>query len=254
VATVLGVLLLAGCGGDEGAGDRFTIESRILGKRLEQAVLLPPGEQKGRPLLVLLHGRGMDPGDMATEELERGLKRLGKRAPVVVIADGGDHSYFHDRREGRWGSYVLREVAPEAVRRFETKPGLIAIGGFSMGGFGALDLARTAPGVFCAVGGHAPALWLSGGETPEGAFDDAEDFARHDVLGEARANPELYGTTRVWLDVGTADPFREATTELARRLTGETFHVWPGGHGMTYIRTHAAEYLSFYAQAYDDCR
>ena len=102
-AAALGLLQLAGCGGDEGAGDRFTIESRVLGKRLEQVVVVPPGDTKGRPLLVLLHGRGMAPGDMASRELDRGLKRFGKRAPVVVVANGGDHSYFHDRREGRWG-------------------------------------------------------------------------------------------------------------------------------------------------------
>jgi S-formylglutathione hydrolase FrmB len=49
-----------------------------------------------------------------------------------------------------------------------------------VGGFGAYDLARLNPGRFCAVGGHSPALWRSGGETAPGAVDDAEDFARHD--------------------------------------------------------------------------
>jgi len=58
-----------------------------------------------------------------------------------------------------------------------------------MGGFGALDLARLAPSRFCAVGAHSAALWFSGGETPAGAFDDAADFERHDLIrfaGERR--------------------------------------------------------------------
>ena len=71
-----------------------------------------------------------------------------------------------------------------------------------MGGFGAYDLARLYPRRFCAVGGHSPALWRTGGETAPGAFDDADDFARHDVIGAARANPDAFGDTRLWLDAG----------------------------------------------------
>src|SRR6185437_613719 len=88
------------------------------------------------------------------------------------------------------------------------------IGGISMGGFGALDLARLAPRRFCAVGGHSAAPWRSGGETPVGAFDDAGDFARYDVVGIARRHPRLFENARVWLDVGTDDPFRSADAEL----------------------------------------
>ena len=58
-----------------------------------------------------------------------------------------------------------------------------------MGGFGAYDLARLYPGTFCAVGGDSAALWRNGGESAQGAFDNAEDFARHDVIGAARGAP-----------------------------------------------------------------
>ena len=33
-----------------------------------------------------------------------------------VFANGGDHSYYHDRADGRWGSYILDEVIPAAAR------------------------------------------------------------------------------------------------------------------------------------------
>jgi S-formylglutathione hydrolase FrmB len=61
----------------------------------------------------------------------------------------------------------------------------VAIGGISMGGFGALNLARLDPRRFCAVGGHSAALWASGADSAAGAFDDAADFSRNDVIGTA---------------------------------------------------------------------
>src|SRR6476646_2690409 len=48
----LGVLLLVGCGSSASA--HFTVKSRLVGHSLEQAVILPSGDTKGRPLLVLL--------------------------------------------------------------------------------------------------------------------------------------------------------------------------------------------------------
>lgn len=243
-------LALAGCG--SGASTHFTVESRLVGRTLTQAVILPSGDTKGRPLLVLLHGRSSDPDSMARQSIRKAIRKLGGRAPVVVLANGGDHSYYHDRADGRWGSYILREVIPTAVRRYRLDGRRVAIGGFSMGGFGALDLGRFR--AFCAVGGHSAAMWRTGGETPAGAFDNAEDFARHDVIGAIRAQPRVYRGARIWIDVGTEDPFRSADTELAGLLPKPRFRVWRGGHDVSYFDDHADEILAFYAAALEDCR
>ena len=244
-------LLAVACPGCANGAKHFTVKSRFVDRSLEQAVLLPPGETRGRPVLVLLHGRSSSPDSMVKGSLRDALKDLGKRAPIIVFANGGDHSYYHDRADGRWGSYVLREVIPAAVRRYHADGSRLAIGGFSMGGFGAFDLARF--GRFCAVGGHSAAMWRTGGETPEGAFDDAEDFAQNDVLAAAAANPRLYRSAKIWIDVGTDDPFRSADTELARRLSGVRFHLWKGGHKFSYFEHHASEILGFYAAALARC-
>jgi len=245
------MLVLAVCAGCGNGASHFTVKSRLLGRSLRQAVLLPPGSSRGRPLLVLLHGRSSSPDSMVKGSLREALKQLGGRAPIIVFANGGDHSYYHDRADGRWGSYILREVIPAAVRRFHADGSRVAIGGFSMGGFGALDLARFRR--FCAVGGHSAAMWRTGGETPQGAFDDAEDFARNDVLAAAAANPRLYRGAKVWIDVGTGDPFRSADTDLAQRLPGARFHLWHGGHDSSYFEDHASQILEFYAAALADC-
>jgi enterochelin esterase-like enzyme len=209
------------------------------------------GDTRGRPLLLLLHGRSSSPDSMARKPLASAVKKLGARAPVVVLVNGGDHSYFHDRADGRWGSYVLDEVIPAAVRKFHLDGRRVAIGGFSMGGFGALDLARFRR--FCAVGGHSAAMWRTGGETPAGAFDDAEDFEQNDVIGAVRSNPRVYRRARIWIDVGTEDPFRSADTQLAGLLPQARFHLWSGGHEISYFDDHASEILAFYANALAHC-
>ena len=229
--------------------ERFTVHSGFVHRDLQQ-ITIRTGDQ--RPLLVLLHGRGGRPDDLLNLGLEAALRRLGRRAPDVLLVNGGDSSYYHDRRDGRWSAYVLQEAIPAAIRRLDADRKRVAIGGMSMGGFGALDLARIAPNRFCAVGGHSAALWRTGGETPAGAFDDAADFARHDLFANGRYRMP------VWLDVGTGDPFRSADTAFAQRLRARgvrvTFRIWPGGHAFSYWKAHLDAYLRFYATALGSCR
>jgi S-formylglutathione hydrolase FrmB len=243
--------LLLGFRGPDTRGvriERVTLHSRLVHRDLHEVLVRPQGAAAGRPLLVLLHGRGSSPNAFLQQGLAPALRALGPRAPDVLLADGGDRSYWHDRRDGRWGTSLLREAIPAAVARLRADGTRVAIGGESMGGFGALDLARLHPRRFCAVGGHSAALWRSGGETAAGAFDDAADFARHDVVSSPFP---FHGP--VWLDVGASDPFRAADTAFARDH-GLRLRVWPGGHEGGYWASHLRAYLRFYAQALRSCR
>ena len=192
---------------------------------------------------------------MLSNQFFAGLARLGARAPTVVFLNGGGHSYYHDRRDGPWASMILREAIPDAIRRFQTRRGRIAIGGESMGGYGALHIASLRPAEFCAVGGHSAALWLSAGQTAPGAFDDAADYARNNVYAAARHG--AFNHLPVWIDGGTADPFRAADAAFVALLHREhltvTYHVWPGGHTHAYWDSHMAAYLRFYASALAAC-
>lgn len=229
----------------------FALRSRALGRTVMESAVVPSGApRRGAPLLLLLHGRGTDQHALASGALFDALHDLRSRAPVVVLVDGGDHSYFHDRRSGRWGTYLLRDVLPAAIDRLRADRRRVAIGGISMGGFGALEAARARPGRFCAVGGHSAAVFSSAGATAAGAFDDGADFARHDLLSAAR--PGLFGATRVRLGAGDADPFRPALRTLAARL-GVPLHGGPGGHDSAYWERETSRYLRFYADALARC-
>lgn len=236
--------------------EQLTIASRAVHRDLDTSVVVPAGGARGRPLLVLLHGQGGDDASMLSDAFYAGLAQQGDRAPVVALPDGAE-SYWHDRRGANWGRYVTDEVIPAVARRFHTDPRRVAIGGVSMGGFGALDLARLHPGRFCAAGGHSPAIWQTGGETAAGAFDDAEDFGRHDLVATAREDPTAFAGTKLWLDAGDEDPFRGGDRTFVDALRAGGVHlrerVWPGKHEDAYWNRHWDEYLAFYARALRDC-
>lgn len=245
----------------------YTLASTLLRRSLAEIAVVPAGGER-RPLLVLLHGRHdpsrlawlvpskTGPESMLSDALFAGLARLGKRAPVVVLLNGGGHSYFHDRRDGRWATVILDEAIPDAIRRFGTVRGRVAIGGISMGGYGALHIASLRPRAFCAVGGHSAALWESSGASAPGAFDDAADFARNDVFAAARKG--AFARLPVWIDGGSNDPFHDADAAFVALLRGHrvgvAYHVWPGAHTESYWHAHMAAYLRFYASALATCK
>jgi S-formylglutathione hydrolase FrmB len=244
----------------------YSLPSKLLGRRLDEVGIVPPGDEK-RPLLVLLHGRHdrtgpyspssprPGPESMLSDALFAGLAELGEDAPIVVLLNGGQHSWYHDRRSGRWASMLLDDAIPDAIRRFHARPGRIAIGGISMGGYGALHLAALRPRDFCAVGGHSAALYESYRASAPVAFDDVADFARNDVFKAARKG--RFNRMPVWIDGGSHDAFHDADAAFVSLLRARgvrvTYHVWPGGHTASYWQAHMGEYLRFYASALATC-
>jgi enterochelin esterase-like enzyme len=216
---------------------RFTLHSRLAHRDLHEILVVP--RRHGRWLLVLLHGYHASPSQFLTQPFFDTLTALRTRAPEVLLLDGGADSYWHNRADGRWASMVLREAIPAGAARAHARR--VAIGGISMGGYGALLLGSRRPKRFCGVGAQSPALWLSAGETAPGAFDDAEDYARNNVFRLRPPHP-------LWIDLGASDPFRTATLTYARRA-GVPAHVKPGGHVAALWNAFTPKFLRFFAGA-----
>ncbi len=236
-------MAVTGCGNDPGyhstRGARlihFTLHSQLVHKDLHEVLVVPP--RHSNLMLVLLHGYHASPSQFLTQPLFDTLAGLGARAPQVLLLDGGADSYWHNRSDGRWASMVLREAIPAGLRRTHARH--VAIGGISMGGYGALLLGSRKRG-FCAVGAQSPALWLSPGDTAPGAFDDAEDYERNDVFKLRPPHP-------LWIDLGASDPFRTATLTYARRA-GVQAHLKPGGHDAALWNAFMPQFLRFFAHA-----
>jgi S-formylglutathione hydrolase FrmB len=264
VLTVAGVATLLSAGGRTVDTHGATVvhervHSALLDRDLEQVVVLPKGFSKTdrRGLLVLLHGRGDSPAGRVTTALLTALAAAGPRAPVVLIAHGGEASYYHDRADGPWVSYLSEELIPATVSRFRLDGSRIAYAGISMGGFGALELVRQSGERQCGVAAMAPALWDAAAKTPAGAFDDPDDFAAHDVLGAVSDDPSALHGTPVLLMVGEDDPFREATAALADALehgpTRVEHVVAPGGHDGAFWEGHTDEVVAWLSEQLARC-
>lgn len=245
--------------GQRASVEQLSIHSRAVHRTLDAQLVVPGGAPaRTRGLLVLLHGRGRADDRVLDDTGYAALAKLGDRAPVVVAPADDGQSYWHDRSGAAWGRYVMDEVIPAALRRSGADPRRVAIGGVSMGGFGALDLARLHPRRFCSVTARSPALWEQGGDSAAGAFDDADDFARHDVVSVARTGPAAFRGTRLWLDGGTEDPFDRGIGAFADGLRAGgiplAYRRWPGGHDHDYWAAHWAAALRFTADALAGCR
>ncbi len=244
---------------DEHRLGEITIDSEAVGRELDVSVIEPAGAPaKDRPLLVFLHGAGgSNESFLANRAVLSTLAELGEEAPVMAFPDG-EESWWHQRSTGDWSRYVVREVIPAVSRRFDTDPRRVAIGGISMGGFGAYHLGLEFPRRFCAVGGHSSGLWLDPGDEFPGAFDNQADYERNDVLAAVESDPDAFGPTPVWNDYGDRDWFVPGNAAFVGALersttTPLTAHVWPGGHDIIYWDTHWPQYLRFYANALANC-
>jgi S-formylglutathione hydrolase FrmB len=183
--------------------------SRHVATQVKWSLAVPAGELIG--IVYCLHGHEQD-HRFAFEHIRvPDFAAAGQANIAVAGVDGGADSYWHRREDGNDPLAMLLE---EFVPLIESKVGAQprAILGWSMGGYGALLAAETAPERFRAVCVASPALWMSPGLTPQGAFDSADDYRRNDVY----ARTSRLSSMVVRVDCGTGDPFYEATKKFVR--------------------------------------
>jgi enterochelin esterase-like enzyme len=126
-----------------------------------------------------------------------------------------------------------------------------AVGGLSMGGAGALQLAINYPAIFGIAGAHSPSLHSYG--TAPAYFGDSEYFARYDPASLYAANPATARTLTLWLDDGRQDEWFPVINafhqELLANAIPHEWHDFIGGHGGDYWSGHVIDYLLFYSGA-----
>jgi S-formylglutathione hydrolase FrmB len=214
------------------------------------------------PVVVALPGLGGDENGVLGLDLPGYLADAVAAGvpPFAVASVGGGTSYWHARRSGEDAGRMLTDELLPLLSRLPAEldgapvPVLetaardrIGFYGWSMGGYGALLLTEhLGPARVSAVAASSPALWRRAADAAPGAFDDAADFARHDVFAW---RPRLKGVS-VRIDCGDGDPFVDAARDFVAGLSPSpagSFGI--GAHDGRYWRRVAPAQLAFLGRA-----
>lgn len=147
---------------------RHDIPSPALGRDLALKVYLPPGydaaASRRYPVLYLLHGNGGNENDWsqsgALQRIVDDLIQRGAMPPAVIVMPGAGASWYVDRIEHMETAFI-RDLLPGVVAAFRVRDDRAGrlLGGFSMGGYGALRLVLKYPDLFAAAALFSPAVY-----------------------------------------------------------------------------------------------
>ena len=238
--------------------------SAALGRTMPYGIYLPPtydsDPTRRYPVAYMLHGAGGHYSEWVAYGLPESAEDLiwnGEVQPMIIVMPQGDQSYFVNHvgtDETRWGDYIAFDLVAyiDATYRTIPQPSSRAIGGLSMGGFGALQLAFTYPAIFGVVGAHSPALRTIAqlSDIIDPANSDAG--AEFDPLELAKTLDPAYAP-KVWVDAGAEDEWAERALLLGQILDGRGIphqvQLSPGEHTAEYWTGRAKDYIRFYARA-----
>ena len=238
--------------------------SPALVKETGCCVMLPDRQTRPGPYPVfyLLHGLSDDyTAWLRWTSLERYVRDL----PLIVVLADGHRSFYCDASDGfAYEQALVKDLIGFIDTHFRTvKSGRgRAIGGLSMGGYGAMKLTLKYPDKFCSVSAHSGVYlhirecWWEREDNPwaaemrriygtEKACRENDPFALADKLDPTRA-------PAIWLDCGVDDGLlrdnRALHAHLRKLGIKHTYHEYPGSHNWGYWDEHVQQAIAFHRQ------
>lgn len=232
----------------------MVLDSAVLGRPWRYRVYEATGSaQLTLPVLYLLHGRQADATiwtheGRLTELLDEEIA-AGRVPPLrAVMPDAGDNWYVDGPGEP-FETAFFTDFVPQVESRYPAVSGRRCrwLGGYSMGGYGALRYLLTRPQLFGAAVLLSPAVYsgLPPAESTipgQGAFGRPFDVARWTALNYPAQLGGRRPPTSVFIGLGDADrahsdpacnvEVQSALLHARLRGLGVASHlrVWPGGH------------------------
>jgi putative tributyrin esterase len=232
--------------------------SNSLQKAAAMYVILPdPSIDPPYFTLYQLHGLSDD----YTIWLRRtSIERYAAGLPLVVVMPDGGRGFYTDAAEGyAHESHIMKDTLGFIEKYFPVKKSRThrAIGGLSMGGYGAMKLALKYPKVFGSVAAHSSAFLRGSDDFSESAefrriFGENPSGGANDVfaLAERLAGKDI---PAIRFDCGKSDFLLEANRKfhkhLARLGITHTYREYPGIHEWDYWDTHYPKALKFHRKA-----
>lgn len=249
-----------------------TFESKALGAAVTYVAYLPADYETSKtayPVIYALHGmfesssfwerRGLEP-----QYLE--LVKSGVAPNAIVVTVDGGNNLFVNSSKGRYQDMVTKDLVEYIDKNYRTiaKREGRALLGISMGGYGALNIAFSQPGVFGAVATHS-AMLLTEIPTIEAGARGGQMRAFTGVFGEP-VDPAIWKADdplelaksvdpkkvpALYFDCGGQDRYglfkgNEALHAVldGRKIPNE-FAITPGDHGYDFVKSVFAKSLGF---------
>jgi putative tributyrin esterase len=238
--------------------------SRSLKKASSFNIVFPDAPNIPRPWSVfyLLHGLSDD----HTIWMRRtSIERYVEGYPLVVVMPDGGRGWYtnpHDPALGRYEDDLIQDVIGLVDRTFPVRAERAgrAIGGLSMGGYGAIKLGLKHHELFASVNSHSGAFGIAR-RTP----DEAKEFQAEltAIFGEKPAggpeDPYALAETidhgripALRIDCGVGDFLIKDNRDFHKHL--ESLHIpheyeeYPGEHNWAYWDAHVREAIAFHAR------
>ncbi|MEI6492184.1 MAG: alpha/beta hydrolase family protein [Verrucomicrobiota bacterium] len=216
------------------------------------------------PTLYLLHGLSDD----STMWLRRTrLEIYAASLPLIIVMPDGYRGFYTNNEEGpAYARHIGEELPGFIERAFPAIPrrSARAIGGLSMGGYGALRVGFGYHDCYCSVHSHSGAVgWGRSGNIESlkkspvrgpdfvaemlRIFGRSPDGTDHDLLALAKRARRL---PKILLDCGKDDFLLKDNRAFAKGLRAakipHTYGEYPGGHNWDYWDTHIRQALAFH--------
>jgi putative tributyrin esterase len=248
--------------------------SDVLKKQTTMQVILPSVGTPPYATFYLLHGLS---DDSLTWLRRTRIEWYVRERPLIVVMPDGYRGFYTDNEEGPdYARHFGEEIPAFVERNFPARDarGARAVGGLSMGGYGALRVGLGFPDRFCSVNSHSGALMrLNLDLSPRQARKDEifrkhppeffaelrRIFGRHPMGGAhdlltliRRARRRHRRLPRMLIDCGTEDsllPHNRALHDaLVKLRVPHVYREFPGDHDWDYWDLHIREALDFHAK------
>lgn len=230
---------------------RMECFSDALGRQISYNALLPDEGEGPFPVLFQLHGLTDDHN--AWLERSNIVRHAAGIPLIVVFPNGGTSAYLNWKDAGRLGrqnyeDLIIQDITDHVRRHFHVTDGPWAIGGLSMGGYGAMRLGLKYADRFASIWSHSSKLiW----DISQGAHllkdpDDVDVFRYADRVQASGSSPVISFDCGVDDElIGENRAFHEhlETIELAHHYAEHA-----GGHTWDYWDDHVREALAQHAR------
>ena len=247
-------------------------KSELIARETTMQVLIPQVGSPPYPTLYLLHSLNNDSREWMQKTR---IEMLVAPLPLLVVMPDGYRGFFTDNEEGPpYARHIGKEVVDFVERAFSARPerGARAIGGMSMGGYGALRVGFAYSDRFCSIHSHSGSLdrgveFKTNPAERTGImkrrpdafiaemrriFGERPAGTAHDILKLAIEANQRVNLPKLWIDCGIDDYLIDGTRAFHRDLEAANIpHVYqevPGAHDSEYSNQYVEAALRFHAK------